>query len=773
MTVRRTIDLGGHDWQVGPLETHGAVSVESRDLDRVADWLPAAVPGDVRNDLLAAGRIADPYLGLNNEASQWVDEKNWWYRKEFSSALSPGERAFLFFYGIDYLAAVYLDGELLGYHEGMFSRQIYEVTHLLRASSSHLLTVRLVGSAFLPRPELSWVERAWDRFTRWLPRGSHAFPDRFGLLKLQMGYGWDFAARLRTIGIWDDVHLVTTRSVLIREAQAQTALADSSATIALKLELDSDDSQGATLEIELCDQEATVARSTVPLELSAGTQKCAASFSVQQPKLWQPWDRGTPHLYELKLTISRHEAGQRVVLDSQTTRLGIREIALKVPSDAPPSAEPWLFHINGQREFVRGANWVPLDAMPGRLRVADYSAMLDRVRAAGVNLLRVWGGGLREKAAFYDLCDEKGIMVWQEFPFACAFLGYYPCRTRFLSMARQEAEDIVARLRNHPSLVLWCGGNEFGPRRNRPLVEMLQRAVTEGDGTRPFKRVSPDRGDTHNWRIWHAKASVAHFQQDRSSFLTEFGLQALPALDSLRRFLTPEGLWPPGSEWTYHGAQIGKLLFYIQPWLPPLGQSLDRLRKGEAMRLLEEVIAASQQAQAHGLQVAAEHVRRRKGQTGGLAFWQLNEPWPAISWSVIDYYGQPKAAYRKVAQVYNPVLLSVLYPFRSYQPGEVLPLEIWGINDLVESYEGVRAEVTLDGNMLFTQDLSLPADSSILVVRLTHTLDHVPGRISARLLSPDGQLLSENDYELTYRAGRERYLPDHVFHWLAEWLLKW
>ena len=773
MTVRRRIDLGGRDWQIGAVGAGEAGSLESRDIERVEQWFPATVPGDIRDDLLRAGRVPDPYVGLDNERSRWVDERDWWYRKEFSLALPEGERAFLIFGGIDYLAAIYLDGELLNFHEGMFSRQIYEVTHLLHRSPEHVLTLRLVGSSYLPRPELRWAERAWDRITKWLPWVGNAFPDRFSLVKLQMGFGWDFAAHLRTIGIWDDVHLVVVRSVLIQDLQVKTSLRGSQATVDVDVTLDSAEAQRATLEIEVCDQGAAVARHSVDVELPAGPGRCTTSLTVDDPTLWQPWDRGTPHLYDLSLTISRNASGQRVALDGQTIRLGIRDIVLRRPPAATPSTEPWLFYVNGQREFIRGANWVPLDAMPGRLRPADYADMLEQVRAAGINLLRVWGGGLREKAAFYDLCDEKGILVWQEFPFACAFLGYYPCRTHFMNVARQEATDIVRQLRNHPSLVLWCGGNEFGPWRNRSLVEMLRDVVAEGDGTRPFKRVSPDRGEVHNWRIWHGKASVAYFRRDRSSFLTEFGLQAVPALDSLRKFISAEGLWPPGREWVYHGAQLGKLFFYIRPWLPPLTESLDRLFKGEGLRLLDEIIAASQQAQAHGLQVAIEHMRRRKGEAGGVAFWQLNEPWPAISWSVIDYYRQPKAAYHKVTQVYNPVLLSVLYPFKSYRAREALPLEIWAINDLLEPIEQTRAEVTLDGQRLFAQTLSLPADSSALVARLTHPLTQPPRHLSTRLLTPEGRVLSANDYELTYRPGRERYFPDHIFHWFSEWLLKW
>ena len=792
MDYRRTIDLGGSDWDFGCVpsrDQQASDSAEARrprddsltrldtgDIHAVREWLPATVPGDVHADLLAAGRIPDPFVDLANQQSQWVDERDWWYRKRFCHTLANDERAFLIFYGIDYIAAVYLDGQLLGYHEGMFSRQVYEVTRLLQSPiESHQLAVRLLGpSHFSPR-QLNLLEKLWEAFTAWLPRGEGAFPERLGFLKSQMGYGWDFAPRLRTVGIWDDVELAVVRSVWIRDVHAQTIIEEERATLSLNIDLDAAQSVSAGVHVDLRERATgwLAATRTFDSMLPAGEQRISTVLSVTQPKLWQPWDRGAPHLYDLTVSVTRVQNESEATLDTYCQPLGFRKIELARSPEGPATAEPWIFQVNGHREFIRGANWVPLDAMPGRLHRTDYETILDQARAAGVNLLRVWGGGLREKTAFYDLCDEKGILVWQDFPFACAFLGHFRQDTDYLDLIRRECSDIVRQLRHHPSLALWCGGNEFSAWRNRRLVHVLRAVVAEEDGTRPFKPVSPTRGESHNWRVWHGKAAISHYQREKSAMLSEFGLQATPDVDSLRRFISADRLWPPGDEWTYHNAALEKLFRYAQPLLPPEIDSLETLLESKAPHFLEAFVAATQQAQAHGLQVAIEHVRRRKGRTGGVLFWQLDEPWPSICWSIIDYYGRPKSAYHKVACVYNPVLLSALYPLTRCQPGDQIEIELWGINDLAEPVEHALAEVVLDGAVIFQCEASLPPDSSAPIGRISYLPEQPPRRLELRLTARTGEVICINEYDLAYTQSTDVIWQDYVIARLVELLIKW
>jgi len=821
--VRRLVDLNGLDWQFGCVPQKSVDCEDANDYNQVAEWLPATVPGNVRTDLLALGCISDPFYALNNEDSQWVDEWDWWYRKALSLQLDERERAFLVFEGIDYLSVVYLNGMELGRHEGMFSRQVYEITHLLSGQlSESVVTVRIWGSAALPRPQLTAWQRAWSRIIGILLPKFETFPARIGTLKCQMGFGWDFAPRLRTMGIWDDVYLVVARGVFIRDVFVQCevqGIGDRGqeaelAGVKLRLELDADREQTASAQVTVRGKNFATdeLRFDFDLTLSKGPQVKELELVIENPRLWQPWERGFPHLYEVNLSLladhslrraqssrpaassvdcgPRRAKGNSSSLDSLVTTFGLRTIELGVHkratsapvgfairrsdgwittpaganrSGAPSDASPWTFVINDQPLFIRGANWVPVDALPGRARREDYARLLGLAKEAGINMLRVWGGGLREKRAFYDLCDELGLLVWQEFSFACVFFGHFSRHEFFLNLARRECAAIVRQLRSHPSLVLWCGGNEYSPRRNRKLIETLRSVVAANDRTRPFKDVSPGRGDSHNWRVWHGKANLRQYRQDealrqaqdKAQFASEFGLSSVPDLASLQKFIPSEHLWPPGEFWQYHHAELVKLRRYAKPWL-----------KGEPASLTQ-FIEATQKAQAFGLQVAIEHFRRRKYQASGTLIWQFNEPWPAICWSVVDYDRRPKLAYHKLEQIYSPILISLDYPLIEYKPGALLRAEIWAINDLLQSFEDCRLRILLDGDEIFSQTIDLPPDSCRLVGLIEHPLLDGGRHLEARL-SYQGQVISANSYDLQYHDPTEAGLLDRLRSWVGE-----
>jgi beta-mannosidase len=767
--VRRLVDLNGPDWQFGCVPPKSVDCEDANDCNQVAEWLPATVPGNVRADLLALGRISDPFYGLNNEDSQWVDEWDWWYRKALSLQLDEGERAFLVFEGIDYLSAVYLNGIELGRHEGMFSRQVCEITDLLSGPfSESVVMVRIWGSAALPRPQLTAWQRAWDRIISTLLPRFEPFPDRIGTLKCQMGFGWDFAPRLRTMGIWDDVYLVVARGVFIRDVFVQCEIQGikdrgqeaESARVKLRLELDADRGQAVRAQVTVRRKNFATdeRRFDLDLTLSQGPQVEELELVIENPRLWQPWERSFPHLYEVKVDIYSPDPSAPSApspLDSLVTTFGLRTVELVPNDNAPSNASPWTLVINGHPLFIRGANWVPVDALPGRARREDYAQLLGLAKEAGINMLRVWGGGLREKRAFYDLCDELGLLVWQEFPFACVFFGHFSRHESFLGLARRECTAIVRQLRNHPSLVLWCGGNEYSPRRNRKLIETLRSVVAANDGTRPFKDVSPDCGDSHNWRVWHGKANLRQYRHDEARFASEFGLSSVPDLASLQKCIPTEHLWPPGELWRYHHAELGKLCRYARPWL-----------KGE-FASLTQFIEATQKAQAFGLQVAIEHFRRRKYRASGTLFWQFNEPWPAICWSLVDYDRRPKLAYHKLQQIYNPVLISLDYPLIVYRPGTMLRAEIWAINDLLQSFEDCRLQILLDGREIFSRTVDLSPDSCCPVGPIEHPLPDGGRHLEAKLSCQD-QVISANGYDLQYHDPTEAGFLDRLRSWVGE-----
>jgi beta-mannosidase len=308
---------------------------------------------------------------------------------------------------------------------------------------------------------------------------------------------------------------------------------------------------------------------------------------------------------------------------------------------------------------------------------------------------------------------------------------------------------------------LWCGGNEFSPDRNRPLVATLARAVEDEDPSRPFLPASPHGGEGHNWQVWHNYYPPSAYLADDASFASEFGLQAAPDIQALRRFLPTEELWPPGPSWLAHGAGLEKLARYAQPFLqaaPPAsvrsGAEASRRPDNASQGGLEAFVRASQRAQAEGLQIAIEHYRRRKaGGCGGALVWQLNEPWPAISWALLDFRRQPKDAYHAVQRAFQPLLVSLEYPLRHYRAGEALPLHIWLIHDGDQPRPGCTLNITLwdqDGQSFraHRQPVDVTAHSAQLAGQATWIL---PPGTSWRLtcdITDGTEVLTSNEYRL-------------------------
>jgi beta-mannosidase len=719
---------------------------DAAEVERIeAQSFAASVPGEVRLDLLRAGRLqGDPFYGRNNDQSRWVEERDWWYWRDFDLAIQPGQRAWLTLHGADYYTWTYLNGQLLGDHEGMFSRQMYEITSRLRVqgaiSSHNRLAARFMAPARFPRQRST----RWEEFLNRLEHNAFEVtcdPGRRDTLKCQMGYGWDFAPVLRTIGLWDDVDVIVTGDVTLFDVQAKARLVSAGAALTISLDADALTPGPATMVLSLAGQtfEVEPILRSFDVTLHAGRTRLTFEVNVPDPHLWFPWDRGNSDLYALTVEVRR--GGH--VLDRVAESVGLREITLRRNPDTPPNAKDWTFVVNGQPVYLRGANWVPADAFPARVMEGDYRALLEMARAANLNALRVWGGGLREKKAFYDLCDQMGLLVWQEFPLACAFLTRYPRSPEYLALVESETREIVRQVRNHPSVVLWCGGNEFNPQRNRPVVEAMRRAAIDEDGTRPFQAASPYGGDSHNWKIWHQFYPPESYQQDTAQIMTEFGLQAPPVVESLRRFLPLEEMWPPASVWTFHRAQMGKLWHYAQ--IPNL--------KSE----METFVEASQRAQARGIQIAVEHARRRKYATSGFLVWQFNSPWPAIDWALVDYYRVPKLAYHRLAEIANPLLVSLNYPLRRYAPGDVLTADVWVINDWLREFPACRVEVALqDVQQAF--EVNVKPDSAEWVGSVTWTLPEGDWPVVCRLKQGE-DVLSTNHYALTEYDGRRS-------HWL-------
>lgn len=792
--ARNALDLGALSWQMGaaPRQPFGPRPADDRST--VTQWLPARVPGDVRADLIAAGRIPPVETPEGIAASAWVDDCDWWYRVQLPGSLAPDEVAILEADGIDYYSATWLDNRRLNTHAGMFSRQVSCISPELNEPGAHELAIRVWGGAALPKQS----NPPWRQAARWLiaktAPGAEYFPDRMMTPKAQFSFGWDFSPRLLSAGIWDDIRLVTCRSAYIEDLQVHPETltgSDDPTPARWRVHLTGRTWQPGPLRVELEISDAGDAGTETwrfgpfeitpePLDPTGAAARFSAALSVETARVrrWWPWDQGEPHCYR----VTAHLLDRRGIRDELSCKSGVRSV-LRERFDAGPA---WRFDVNGRPTFLRGANWAPADVLPGRVTAADTARLLDMARAAGINFLRIWGGGVREKRAFWETCNRLGIMTWQEFPLACAFLDHYPRDRAYLEALDQESRGMIRAVRNHPSLIAWCGGNEFNIDRERLPLEVLSRAVTEEDPTRPFIPASPAPGSVHQWTVWHGYAPWATLADETAALMDEFGMQALPAAATLNEMFlgnAPATLDDP--RWAARKAQIAKLRHYAGPG---------------AGRDLAAAIEATQVAQAAALQAGIEGCRLRRMPGGatvakltvanlrkvaqqpvgnreqrdpcsGVAFWQFNEPWPAVSWAVIDRAGRPKQAYEMLRRVFQPVLVAARFRWRRYRAGDNFTAEIWVVSDEPQDRTGCHIQAQLDGRVVWSQDeIDLPAALARPVGTVSVRLDAKPAEFSL-ILSQCGTTLALNRYDLTVHLPGRPPLSALFMRWLSGQLI--
>jgi len=721
-----------HDFEPGEGVRRGAHCPDFDDRG----WLDARVPGDVHRTLFEAGLIPDPYYDRNETACAWVQEREWWYRTRLDAphcVPANGERLRLVCHGLDTLADLWLNGQALGRHANMFRPAVFDVTDRV-AARANTLAIR-----FRPIPR---VERDATGFVPW---GRH--PERVFVRKAQFGFGWDWAPELPGIGIWQPVEVRRERGAVVAGLHFRTLElepGEARALVAVRLEVDAFDPQVAPeATVRLFPGGARAGRTPVAEEKvrfhdGPGLLGQTVYLELERPRLWWTHDLGTPALYELEVALT-HDGR---TLDVQRRTVGVRTIALdQAPDPEEPGTRFFRFVLNGVPLFARGANWVPADCFPGGLTTDDYESRLLAAHDAGMNMLRVWGGGIYEHDAFYDACDRLGILVWQDFMFACA--AYPDHDPDFVSEVRAEAEHQVRRLRAHPCLALWCGNNENqwihdlrhaqAPAEPVPGAllydHVLPAVVAELDGATPYWPGSPFGGDDHNderqgdahdWHVWHGLqphrfgepqrteptpegVAFTHYLENRSRFVSEFGMHAAPVRETLRRVI-PEPERYHHSPALEHHNKDAPLNKGDNLMLPVTGLPRD----------LDEYVDFSMIAQAEGLKLGIEHFRRRKPHCSGTLVWQLDDCWPGASWSLIDYYGFGKASYFYVRRAYAPVLAS----FRACADGS---LELWLTNDTRHAVAD-RATVLVGdfaGGIERTEDIALEVapNTSTIVAR--------------------------------------------------------
>jgi beta-mannosidase len=478
-------------------------------------------------------------------------------------------------------------------------------------------------------------------------------------------------------------------------------------------------------------------------------------FELENPLLWFPWDQGTPNLYSLILAI----VGEGMILDEFSGTFGIRDFQL-ISQNIDPKYYPWIFEINGIKEYIRGGNWVPSDMLFGQIDEERYRKNIRLIKEANLNLVRVWGGGLIEKDAFYQVCDEEGILVWQEFPIACVFTNTLPKNERYLTILKNEAESIVKTCRNHPSLLLWCGGNEFHSGSNDYIIKILNEAVKNYD-ERIFIPASPEGGDSHNYSVFHGMGTYSLYLEDNAPIASEFGLSSFPNYSTLQKYVPAEELHFWSSTINYRAPHV---IFFQghkmrnQLYAIPFSPSDE----------LESIIKATQQAQGLGLKIAIEHYRRRKlnWQNAGCAFWQINSPWPCISWCIFEYDYEKKLSFEYVRVAYQPLLVSLNYNLdlnynEKNKDGTLnnrnFEADIFLINDFPEHFSNCTLAIsflTQKNMILHTIDrtIDIPENTCVKLESVSYEFPkdlEYPPKIRIKLLSND-QTLSKNFYNLRY-----------------------
>jgi beta-mannosidase len=643
------------------------------DFAAAEGWLPASAPGVVQLDLMAAGRLPDPFYGLNENEVQWVGERDWLYRCAFEvSAAALGQSQLdLCFDGLDTYATVWLNGQQILVSDNMFVPQRVPVKDRLRAGRNEL---RLLFESALRRGQA--IEAQLGKLPCWNGDASRLY-----VRKAQYHYGWDWGPTLMTAGPWRGMRL-EAYSARIAELHAPSELSDDleSATVRVAVNI-AGEAGGATVKLELLDpQGQRVAAATAPLAGAAGAIGARADhqFLFGSPQLWWPNGYGPQALYTLVASLER--AGQ--VLDRAEQRLGLRRLRLVQEPLLDEPGTTFLFEVNHTPIFGGGANWIPADSFTPRLTRQRYGQLLRLAAEAHMTMLRVWGGGIYEDDAFYDWCDELGLLVWQDFMFAC---GLYPAHEAFAESVRQEAQANVRRLRHHPSLALWCGNNEDYQLANsiraydvtfngdqraskfpaRYLYEQVLPEVCAAlDPARPYWRGSPYggldansriEGDRHTWDVWHGVVAPYHEYPNYSGrFVSEFGMLSFPALRTLESFTPPDERYAQSRTVEHHNKASGgvrRVATYISENIRnPVG--------------LEAHIYATQFIQAEALASAYRGWRRRWGGPGryavaGALVWQLEDCWPVSSWAIVDSALRLKPAYYVVRRALAPLVLGL------------------------------------------------------------------------------------------------------------------
>ncbi len=666
-------------------------------------WYAAEVPGNVHSDLLGHQLIEDPFVGANENDIQWVSETDWEYKTSFNVSADILEKSNieLDFEGLDTYAEVYLNDSLILKTNNAFRSWQVDVKAALQLENTMKIKFESTNLH---------EEKEKEKLSYELPEGNRVFTR-----KAQFQYGWDWGPVINTSGIWRPVKIRAWDSFRFNDVDLNLeTLNDSIASFTLHMDVDLDTQEELEYEIYVNDTLNTSYTSSNQLE---------SKLEIMKPKLWWPHNIGDPYLYDVKVIAK----SGRTILDTFQFKKGIRKVKLITEKDSLGSS--FYFQVNGIPVYAKGANYIPQNSMQNKVSDQHYENLLNDVVDANMNMLRVWGGGIYEDDVFYELCDEKGIMIWQDFMFACAM---YPGDEAFLKNVELEAVENVKRLNHHSSIVLWCGNNEssegwhrWGWQANRSEEEkeeiwknylkvfdsILPKTVKQWSGNVPYWESSPSygrgnpkyefEGDAHDWWVWHDGYPFEHFEAHVPRFMSEFGFQSMPSYEAIKYINVNDSIDITSEGFKNHQKHVrGSELIHEY-----------MARDYPVPTDAEDYIYMSQLTQARGITMGIEAHRRAKPYNMGSLYWQLNDCWPVVSWSSIDFLGNWKALHYKAKASFNDILIS------SEIKNNILKTYV--INDKLESDEGILSIKVMDfkGSIVWEDSKYIEIDANSSAIK--------------------------------------------------------
>lgn len=641
------------------------------------NWFPAQVPGVIHTDLMANGIIEDPFFRLNERGVQWVDKEDWMYETRFdlSDDILKKKNIRLYFKGLDTYADVYLNGQKILAADNMFREWKVDIKDKVKAKDNKL-EILFISPIKTDIPKFDALPYQYPTGPDQSQRGG-IFNKTVSTFARKAGYhyGWDWGPRLVTSGIWRPVFLeawddLKMENVFIQQKEVTRQ----KAAVSVNTEIMADNDY-RNVKVTVKDKSNGTTFGSKTVDLKKGLNTVSVDFTINNPKLWWCNGLGKADMYEFQTEVALNSK----VIDSQVDKTGIRSI--KVINKQDKDGMTFYFELNGVPVFAKGANYIPCDNFLPRVTKEIYEkTVLDAVDA-NMNMLRVWGGGTYEDDAFYDFCDKYGIMVWQDFMFACSM---YPSEGKYLESVKYEAIDNIKRLRNHPSISIWCGNNEaydgwFGWGRkedytkqnpeyarvmwrqyvdlfHKLLPDMVEEFAPEAfywpssPYGLPGKGCDDKNGDRHYWDVWHGRKPIAQYNIERSRFFSEYGFQSFPEFESIKIYAPKPEDWAITSEVMMDHQRAGSYANnLIEEYL---------LNEYQKPKDFESFLYMNQVLQGAAIKIAMEAHRRDMPYCMGTLFWQHNDCWPVASWASRDYYGRWKAQHYYAREAYKDVLVS-------------------------------------------------------------------------------------------------------------------